>query len=183
MCNDAIRIALLEKPKSRFSLQELVYNRLRAYGLHSHYCLSACEVAYSVFKNKRRKSAPHIGKPFLKLDNLSYQLNHLLLRIPTTPRNFVILVLGGSDYHISFLDDANLKRGSITITTEKVSIAYTRETPTLMPLGCMGVDVNEKNLTVSATNGYTRRFDQLEEVVEIKARYRHIRAKIGKITR
>src|SRR2546426_10161965 len=83
MCNDAIRIALKERPRSRFALIEMVYPRLKEYGLHTHYILSACEVAYSVYRNKDRKSDPYIERAFLKLDNQSYSLNHLLLRIPT----------------------------------------------------------------------------------------------------
>jgi len=51
MRNDAIRIALKEKPRSRFKLIETAYLRLKEYGLHTHYILSACEVAYSVYRN------------------------------------------------------------------------------------------------------------------------------------
>jgi len=58
MCNDAVRIALKEKPRSRFTLIEMAYPRLKEYGLHTHYILSACEVAYSVYRNKDRKSPP-----------------------------------------------------------------------------------------------------------------------------
>ena len=110
MCNDAIRIAIKGKPRSRFTLIEMAYPRLKEYGLHTHYILSACEVAYSVYRNKGRKSRPYIEKAFLKLDNQSYSLNHLLLRIPTTPRHFVYLTLKGSDHHLSFIDDPTLKR-------------------------------------------------------------------------
>src|SRR5438309_6469243 len=84
MCNDAIRIALKEKPRSRFTLIEMAYPRLKEYGLHAHYILSACEVAYPAYRNnKDRKSVPYIERAFLKLDNQSYSLNHLLLRIPS----------------------------------------------------------------------------------------------------
>ncbi len=57
MCNDAIHIALKEKPKNRLKLIESAYFRLKEYGLHSHYILSACEIAYSVYKNKNRKKS------------------------------------------------------------------------------------------------------------------------------
>ena len=91
MCNDAIRIALKEKPRSRFTLIEMAYPRLKEYGLHTHYILSACEVAYSVYRNNRdRRSQPYIGRAFLKLDNQSYSLNHLLLRIPNHPETLRI---------------------------------------------------------------------------------------------
>jgi len=85
MCKGAIRIALKEKPQSRFKLIKMAYPRLKEYGLHTSYILSACEVAYSVCRNRKRRSDPYVEKAFLKLDNQTYALNHLLLRIPTTP--------------------------------------------------------------------------------------------------
>src|SRR5215831_1813596 len=91
MCNDAIRIAVRENPKNRLGLIESAYTLLKEYHLHTHYVLSACEIAFSVYKNKRRQLVPRIRTAFIKLDNQSYQLNHLLLRIPTTPRNFIFL--------------------------------------------------------------------------------------------
>src|SRR2546427_4636320 len=156
MCNDAIRIALKEKPRSRFTLIEIAYPRLKEYGLHTHYILSACEVAYSVYRNKERRSTdPYIARAFLKLDNQSYSLNHLLLRIPTTPRHFVYLTLQGSDYHLSFVDDPTIKRGSITLTARAVSIAFSKEIAEMETLGEVGIDVNERNITTSDTSGTT----------------------------
>src|SRR2546427_4572918 len=103
MCNDAIRIAIKGKPRSRFTLIELAYPRLKEYGLHTHYILSACEVAYSAFKNGKRKADPYIRRPFMKLDSQTYTLNHLVLRIPTRPRRFVYLTLRASNYHLAFV--------------------------------------------------------------------------------
>ena len=51
------------------------------------------------------------------------------------------------------------------------------------PIGFIGLDINERNVTASATNGWHRRFDELGEVVEIKARYREKRARIGRLAR
>jgi len=183
MCNDAIVIAIREKPRSRFNLIELAYARLKQYGLHTHYVLSACEVAYSVYRNKSRKRVPYIKRAFLKLDKQSYQLNHLLLRIPTTPRSFVFLTLQGSEYHMTFVDDPSLKRGSVTITERSVCISFTSEVPAPLPLGYVGIDLNERNVTISVTNGYEKKFAELGEVVEIKEIYREIRAKISRNTR
>jgi hypothetical protein len=58
MCNDAIRIAIDEKPKSRFALIKKAYPRLKEYGLHTHYILSAREVAFAAYRNKERRSDP-----------------------------------------------------------------------------------------------------------------------------
>jgi hypothetical protein len=88
MCNDAIRIAIGANPKSRFDLIKLACARLNEYGLHSHYVLSACEVSFSAYENKSRKATPYVRKAFFKLDNQSYKLNHLLLRIPTKSRHW-----------------------------------------------------------------------------------------------
>jgi len=183
MCNDAIRIAVQENAKSRFGLIQLAYPRLKGYGLHTHYILSACEVAYSVFKNKRRKAIPQVRGAFLKLDNQSYQLSHLLLRIPTTPRNFVFLTLEGSDYHLSFIGDPHLRRGSVTITERSVSVAFSRQVLLLNTIGNVGLDVNERNVTMTATDGHERKLTELGEVVEIKERYKDIRSKIARATR
>jgi|SRR5271157_1053061 len=179
MCNDAIRIAVKEKPSNRFSLIELAYPQLKGYGLHTHYILSACEVAYAAYRKKNRKSIPYVRKPFIKLDSQSYLLTHLLLRIPTRARHFIFLTLHGSDFQFSLVDDPLLKRGSVTITPQGVSIALSKEVQMLEPTGYIGIDINEKNVTMSTTDGYDHRFPELAEVVEIKEKYKELRAKIG----
>ena len=182
MCNDAVRIALKERPQNRFKLIELAYPRLKQYGLHTHYILSACEVAYSVYRNKNRKSDPYVKKAFLKLDNQSYVLNHLILRIPTKPRQFIYLTLQGSDYHLSFIDNPSLKRGSITLTGRTLGIAFSKEIVEIEPNGQIGVDVNERNVTTSDTLGNTKIYDT-SQVAEVKEIYKAIRAKIGRGTK
>ena len=182
MCNDAIRIAVKEKPRSRFNLIELAYPRLKEYGLHTHYILTACEVAYAAFKNKNRKSDPYVRRAFMKIDNQSYALTHVLLRIPYKPRQFVFLTLQGSDFHTDFIDDPDLRKGEITITPQFVNISLSKEKSEFEPLGHMGIDVNERNVTAFDTGGSSKAYDT-SEVAEIKARYREARARIGKRTR
>lgn len=74
MCNDAIRIAFQdekehggERVRSRIRLIELAYPRLKEYGLHTHYILSACEVAFSAYHSRNRRSVPYAKQAFLKL--------------------------------------------------------------------------------------------------------------------
>ena len=181
MSNDAIGIALKEKPKNRFTLITLAYHKLKHYGLHTHYILSACEIAYAVYKNKNRKSDPYIKKSFIKLDIQTYALNYPTIRIPARPRQFIHLTLQASDYHLSFINDTSLKRGSVTLTDNVVSIAFSRQTAQIEPLGRIGIDVNEKNITLSDSEGNTEQIDT-SEIVDIKARYRVIRAKIARHT-
>jgi hypothetical protein len=181
MCNDAIRIALKERTRSKFRLIELAYSRLKEYGLHTHYILSACEVAYSALKNAKRKSDPYVRRHFIKLDSQTYKLNHLVLRIPTRPRHFVYLTLRASNYHLSFVDDPSLKRGSITLTDSTLAIAFSRETAEIVPRGYVGIDVNERNVTWADSSGSVGKEDT-SAVAELKERYKAIRAKIAQRT-
>ena len=161
MCNDAIRIAVTERPRNRFRLIELAYPRLKQYGLHTHYILSACEVAYSAYKDKKRKSIPRIRRPFVKLDSQTYVLNHLIVRIPTRPRHFIYLTLHSSNYHLSFVDDPTLKRGSIILTDSMLTIAFTKKTAEIEPRGRIGIDVNERNVTGADSSGMVQKEDTL----------------------
>jgi putative transposase len=181
MCNDAIRIALEEKPRSRFRLIGLAYPRLKEYGLHTKYILSACEVAFSVFKNPRRRSDPYFRRRFIKLGSEAYTLNHLILRIPTRPRHFIFLTLRAANYHLSFVDDPGLKRGSITLTDSMLAIAFSKETAEIEARGRIGIDVNERNVTWADSTGAVGKEDT-SVVVELKERYKAIRAKISQRT-
>jgi putative transposase len=178
MCNDAVRIALKEKPESKFKLILLAYPRLKEYGLHTHYILSACEVAYSACKDKKRRSAPRIRRSIVKLDSQTYRLNHLILRIPTSPRHFIYLTLHASNYHLSFVDDPGLRRGSITLTDSTLAIAFSRRKIEVKTRGRMGIDVNERNLTWADTLGRVE-MEDTSTVAELKERYKAIRAKIA----
>jgi len=183
MCNDAIRIGLTAKPNSRFELIRLAYRKLKEYNLHTLYILSACEVAFSICKNKRANSNPYVKRAFLKLGSQAYRLDYLLLRIPISAKRFIYLPLDGSPYHLSFLADESLKRGSVTITDSSVLIAFSKEPADMKAVGKMGIDVNEKNVTWSDTSGNTKTHGELADVVEIQERYKEIRAKISARTK
>ncbi len=102
MCNDAVRIAIAQDASSRFDLISKSYRYLKQYGLHTHYILTACEVAYAVYQRwrenapekvkeiltlpyfrkrgileelaRRRIPLPFIRRPFMKFDNQAYKL-------------------------------------------------------------------------------------------------------------
>ena len=117
----------------------------------------------------------------MRLDNQSYRLNHLILRIPARPRHFIYLMLHASDYQLSFLSDLALKRGSITLTSDTVSVAFTKQTAQMDPRGQIGIDINERNVTWSDSAGRIER-DDTSEVAELKECYRGVRAKIAERT-
>ena len=118
----------------------------------------------------------------MKLDNQSYRLTHLLLRLPTTPGNYIFLTLHGSNHHFSLIEDATLKLGSLTVTPSSVSVALSKEVEMFESKGSVGVDTNERNVTTSATDGWCRRFNELGEVVEIKEAYKLVTSRIARHT-
>jgi len=179
MVNDALRIGFEKKPRSRFQLITMVYRDFKErYGLHTHYILNACECAFAMLRNRKWRTMPYAKCLFMKLDNQTYKLNYMLLRIPTTPRNFIHMPLSGGEYQLSFLRNPNLKRGSITITDSTVILAVSKATEAVEPLGePVAFDINEKNITSSTGE----RFD-LSEVASIKHQYSRVRASIAKNT-
>jgi putative transposase len=181
MCNDAMRAALSKKPKNKFQLIGFSNKRLREYGLHSHYILSACEVAYSAYKNKKRRSNPYFRKPFLKLDNQTYKLNYLLLRIPIGPRRYYYLTQSGSAFHRSFLANKDLKLGSVIVTESNVALAFSKETLAIERKGTMGIDVNERNVTWSDSLGESKAEDT-SVICQVKELYNEIKARITRRT-
>jgi putative transposase len=116
------------------------------------------------------------------VDSKSYKLNHLILRIPTTPRHFIYLTLRASDYHLSYIDDMAFKKGSVTITDRTLGIALSKDIAIMASLGNIGVDVNERNVTVSDTLGNASVHDT-SKVSELKERYKAIRTKVCERTR
>ncbi|MGQ9468237.1 MAG: RNA-guided endonuclease InsQ/TnpB family protein [Nitrososphaerales archaeon] len=176
MVNEAIRIGFEKKPKTRFQLISMVYNYFKErYGLHTHYILNACECAFSMLRNRRWKKKPYAKHLFLKLDNQTYQLNYMTLRMPVKPREFIIIPLIGGEYQMQFLKDATLKIGSITLTPSTCVIAFSKETAMVEPLRMVAYDINEKSI-VSSNN---EKID-LSHIANIKHQYSRIRASIAK---
>jgi putative transposase len=100
-----------------------------------------------------------------------------MLRIPVKPREFLIIPLIGGEYQLSFLRDTTLKRGSVTLTASKVTIAFSKETAMMEPLSMVAYDINEKSIVSS--NGEKH---DLSHVAGVRHQYSRIRASISKNT-
>lgn len=179
MVNEALRIGFERKPRTRFQLITTVYPTFRErYNLHSHYILNACECAFAMLRNRKWKKIPYAKRLFLKLDNQTYRLDYMLLKIPITPRNFLVISLRGGDYQLSFLRDSALKRGSITITESTVVLAVQKTARVVEPLRkAVAFDINEKSVTTSEGDKY-----DLSQVAKVKHQYSRIRASIANNT-
>jgi transposase len=64
---------------------------------------------------------------------------------------------------------------SVTLTEDRLSLAYTNEVQQLEPCGFIGIDRNLDNVTVAATDGTVQQHD-LSEATRVKALYRDLRS-------
>ena len=152
MVNHAIHVSLDENVKGRLTLRNRIYKEFRErYQTHSAYPYSVAEVAWSIVKKHRRwHRRPFAKRLTMKLDARSYSLNYAILSIPfKTGQPRLLIPLRYGDYQRSFLADAELKRGSVTITETSVVISFTKEMRLIQPTGLTGIDLNEKSAVSS----------------------------------
>ncbi|MDE1854034.1 MAG: transposase [Thaumarchaeota archaeon] len=90
------------------------------------------------------------------------------------------MTLQGSEYHFALIDDPNLKKGEITITPAAVCLPLSKQIHSIEPSGLIGVDINERNITTSSTDGLTNSYD-ISRVPRIQETYRRIRSKIARL--
>src|SRR5207245_5836955 len=145
MVNHAIQIALEEKVKGRLNLRNRIYREFRQrYEVHSNYPYSVAEVAWSIIKKHNRwHRKPSAERLIMKLDNESYSLNYSIICLPFRmgePRIFIPLHY--DDWQRSFLIDATLKSGSVTMTDSTIMIASSTEPTEVGPLIKVGLAVS-----------------------------------------
>jgi putative transposase len=185
MVNHALWVGIHEGIRGHFNLNRTVYHEFKRYGLHTHYTLSACEVASAMLKNHRRDHRSPIAKKlFLKLDNQTYQLREEILRIPTKPRCFLALKLKLGDYQHRFLEDSSLRLASMTLTERKVIVAFERRrSPALEHVSVAAYDTNELSLDGAFSNAEETKpvHVNLREIARIRAfhfqRRRHLQSR------
>jgi len=153
MVNETIRIGKKHNIRSRYKLITICYDEFKKYGLHTHYTLSACEVACARLKQYRKnRKLAYVRKPHLKLDNQTFKIVDGKLRIPVKPREFMYIPLRIREYHKQFFDNG-LKIGSVTITLNTVTIAFSKQVTEIEVKGMMAFDTNEKSLVGIDTDG------------------------------
>ncbi len=154
--NYCVQVGLEKGVTSRFKLSNIVYHKLIEYGYHSWYVLSAIETATTILKNyrkaKRRRhnvKTPRARKPMAKIGNQALKLVEDKLRIPLKPRQYFYVKL----YERARKLLAKHKIGSVTLTVDKVCIAFSKTVKTEdKPNGWVAIDVNETNVTAVSSN-------------------------------
>jgi putative transposase len=151
MVNDAIRICLTENIKGRLKLRDRIYRELQdRYGVVSRFPYSVAEVAWSIVKkHKRWHRRPYARKLMMRMDAANFSLSYSVLSLPFKKGERVLIPLLYGEYQRSFLVDASLKRGSITMTESSIVIAFSKEAPSAEQARNIGYDLNEKSVVGS----------------------------------
>jgi len=101
-----------------------------------------------------------------------FKIQNGLLRLPVRPRRYVYVKLNSRTLQVLSGHDAR----SVTLTSDSLSITYSKETVEIEPKGYVGVDRNLDNVTVASTDGRVRTFD-LSKANKIKADYRYVKSR------
>ncbi len=177
MVNEAIRIGKEHNIGSRNKLIGVCYDEFKKYHLHTHYTLSACEVACARLKQYRKnRKLAYVRKPHLKLDNQTFKIVDGKLRIPIQPREFLYIPLKVRKYHEEFLA-GKYHIGSVTITPNTVTIAFSKHVTEVEAKGMVAFDTNEKSLVGVDSDGNHLSAD-LSRIATVQHTYRLKRATI-----
>jgi putative transposase len=177
MVNVCIAVGIEENVSSLKTLSLRSYHRLSS-NMLSYYRLCAISAATGILSNyrKAKKKNSHTRIPFVKKLMLKtcygFKIQNGLLRLPVKPRQYVNVKL--NNHTQCTLSGLNVH--SVTLTTDSLSISYSKETVEIKPEGYIGVDRNLDNVTVASTDGTVKTFD-LSKATGIKSTYRFVKSR------
>ena len=144
VANEAIRIRVEKSLTSKFNLHYELYYKIRS-EFHCKYVYGALECAASKLKNCRKTlrknlktKTAYISKNHLPLNNELYKISDGQIRIPIRPRRYCRIKLN----HYVLEQIRGTKLGSITITEDKLIIAYSKQVTEQKPTGLVAIDRN-----------------------------------------
>jgi len=177
MVNDAIRIGLAENLTSLFGLTKKAYHQFARYHVPTCYRLTAISKAVGILKNHRKslRKHPKARKPYasklMLTDCYAFKIIKGKLRLPTKSKCYEYIPL--NSYVLHSISGYTVR--SVTLTASTVSIAFSKETAVMEPIGLIGIDRNLDNVTLATDKGEVKRFD-LSEASRIKATYRMVKS-------
>jgi putative transposase len=179
MLNDCIRIGLTENVTSLKSLSLKAYKQLSSYEVLSCYKLCAISKAIGILKNyrKAKRKGKQVKEPHVRRLQLvtcyGLKINDGVIYLPFKSKQPVQIQLNHHTQEV--LSEQDLTVRSITLTADRLSIAYAKEIIEIQPKGFVGIDRNLDNLTLADSSGRTEQFN-LAKATEIKSRYRMVKA-------
>jgi len=177
MLNDCIQIGLAENVTSLKSLSLKAYRQLSRYDVVSYYKLCAISAATGILRNyrKAKRKNPDMKEPYARRPRLTtcygFKVRDGELSLPIHAKKHVRISL---NQHVQATVNGFTLR-SVTLTKDRLSLAYAIEIQQLQPHGFIGIDRNLDNVTVAATDGTVHQHD-LSEATRAKAVYRDVRS-------
>ncbi len=173
MVNEAIRIGLEKHLTSLKTLSTAAYPQLKPYHTYSKYKLCAISRATGILKNHRKLSKKHATRiPYCTQPSLTtcYGLKMVqgYLKMPgklTIPLN---------PYTIKCLSQPGVEVRSVTISLNRLTIAYRKNVEPAKCRGMMGIDRNLNNVTIADTNGNITIHD-LSKATKVKNEIRQVK--------
>jgi len=175
--NDCIRIGLAENVTSLKSLSLKAYKQLSRYDVVSYYKLCAISAATGILRNyrKAKRRNPYVKEPYARRLRLTtcygFKVRDGELSLPIHAREHVRISL---NQHVQATINGFTLR-SVTLTEDRLSLAYADEVQQLQPRGFIGIDRNLDNVTVAATDGTVQQHD-LSKATRARAAYRDVRS-------
>ncbi|MGB9002271.1 MAG: transposase [Nitrosotalea sp.] len=177
MVNEAIRMGIEKKITSKLRLRNELYPMFKN-GFHTSYINMAVFKAHALLNTYRKTlkknpwtKRPSVWKDFLIVDSYVYKIFYDHIKIPTRPREFVVIPLNSHTSKI--LSQPDLKFGNATLTLDTLSISFSKEIEVRKPSGYIGIDMNLENATCVDDTGKVTVIDT-SRIVLMKMKYREV---------
>lgn len=151
MVNYCIKVGLEENITTLKKFSSLHYKDLYIFEIPSYYKLTAMSQAMGRLsrmkrdtKVGRKSKSPFVSKPYL-VSCYGFEINNMLLSIPTGNRNYQNILL--NKHTLQILQNRSLRVRSFTITPESISLSIRNETKQIIPENVIGIDRNLRNIT------------------------------------
>ena len=183
MINFCIAKALKLGITSFARLRKAIYEefKVRWPDYATHYCHSACRVACSILRSWRKRGRePRAKKLFMRLDPELFKFMGDTIRITVRRGKWILLRLVVGSYQAKFVEawrKGEVKVGEIVVDEEYAIVPFRKRVDLTNPSDWIALDINETNITGTATDGGTFRID-LSEVKRIHHAYFEIRRRI-----
>jgi putative transposase len=152
MVNDCLKIGLENNVSTMKKLSNLAYGQIAKYNVISYYKLCAISHAAGILTNRKKSIQcgktlrnPYAKRPFL-ISCYGFKIIDGVLKIPVVRRQYFEIPLNSHVKRV--LSDSRLQIRSFTITTNSLSICYSKEVEPIQVHTLAGVDRNLRNLTV-----------------------------------
>jgi putative transposase len=152
MVNDCIRIGLKNNITTMKKLCNLAYRQLANYDIISYYRLCAISHAAGILANRKKSikrglqpRQPYATKPLL-VSCYGFKIIYGILKVPLGDRQYYDIPL--NNYVNKVLSECSLRIRSFTLTTDSLSICYSKDVEEIEGNSIEGVDRNLRNVTV-----------------------------------